>query len=256
MSAILPSFNLKNKVALITGAARGLGRSCALALADAGADVALGFRDINTSGELVREIEQMGRKVLPLQMDVLKLEEINDSVQKATDHFGRIDILVNNVGVAPESPAVSASEHIFDTIVDANIKGTFFVTQAVAKVMINQKSGRIINISSQAAYASLPNETLYCMSKAAINHLTKCLAVEWGPYNINVNAVAPTFIHTPGTEEYLSDEKNYKNVVSNIPLGRIGEPHEVSGAVVFLASPAAALISGEIMLIDGGWTSK
>ncbi len=253
---MLPSFDLKNKVAFVTGAARGLGNSCAVALANAGADLALGFRDINTSKDLVYEIERMGRKVLPLQMDVSNLNEINAAVEYATDHFGKIDILVNNVGVAPESPAESATEEIFDTISNVNIKGTFFVTQAVAKVMIKQNSGRIINISSQAGFVALPNETLYCMSKAAINHLTKCLAVEWAKYNINVNAVAPTFIHTPGTAAFLSDDSNLREVLSNIPLGRIGEPHEVSGAVVFLASPAASLITGEVMLIDGGWTSK
>jgi len=253
---MLPSFDLKNKVAFVTGAARGLGNSCAVALANAGADLALGFRDINTSKDLVYEIERMGRKVLPLQMDVSNLNEINAAVEYATDHFGKIDILVNNVGVAPESPAESATEEIFDTISNVNIKGTFFVTQAVAKVMIKQNSGRIINISSQAGFVALPDETLYCMSKAAINHLTKCLAVEWAKYNINVNAVAPTFIHTPGTAAFLSDDSNLREVLSNIPLGRIGEPHEVSGAVVFLASPAASLITGEVMLIDGGWTSK
>ena len=253
---MLPSFDLNNKVALVTGSARGLGNSCAVALANAGADLALGFRDLNTSKDLVDEIEQMGRKVLPLQMDVSNINEINKAVENAYDHFGKIDILVNNVGVAPDSPAESVSEEIFDTISDTNIKGTFFVTQAVAKVMIKQNSGRIINISSQAGFVALPDETLYCMSKAAINHLTKCLAVEWAKYNINVNAVAPTFIRTPGTEEYLSDDDNLQEVLSNIPLGRIGEPHEVSGAVVFLASPAASLITGEVMLIDGGWTSK
>ena len=122
--------------------------------------------------------------------------------------------------------------------------------------MIKQKSGRIINISSQAGFISLPEETIYCMTKAAVNHLTKCLAVEWAPHNINVNAVAPTFIETPGTDPYLADPKNKKEVIGNIPLGRIGRVHEVSGAVVFLASPAASLITGEVMLIDGGWTSK
>ncbi len=256
MTGLLPSFDLTDKIALVTGAARGLGHSCALALANAGADIAIGLRDINSGNDLVAEIENLGKKVFPVQMDVSKMREINEAVEKVHSHFGQIDILVNNVGVAPESPAESVSESIFDEIIDINIKGTFFVTQAVGKHMILQKSGRIINISSQAGFVSLPDETLYCVSKAAINHLTKCLAVEWAKYNINVNAVAPTFIHTPGTEPYLSDNKNLETVLSNIPLGRIGEPSEVSGAVVFLASPAASLITGEVMLIDGGWTSK
>jgi len=229
-----PSFDLTDKTALVTGAARGIGHASAVALANAGADIALGLRDLNTGGELVSEIEDLGRRALPLQMDVSNLSEINSAIEKAVGHFGRLDILVNNVGVA---------------------QGTFFVTQAVAKVMIRQKSGRIINISSQAGFVALQEESVYCMTKAAINHLTKCLAVEWAEYNINVNAVAPTFIHTPGTKEYLDDRKNLESVLSKIPLGRIGEPQEVTGAIVFLASPAASLITGEVMLIDGGWTS-
>lgn len=250
-----PSFDLTGKTALVTGAARGIGHASAVALAHAGADIALGLRDLNTGGELVSEIEDLGRRALPLQMDVSNLSEINSAIEKAVGHFGRLDILVNNVGVAPESPAESVTEKNFDYTLNINLKGTFFVTQAVAKVMIRQKSGRIINISSQAGFVALQEESVYCMTKAAINHLTKCLAVEWAEYNINVNAVAPTFIHTPGTKEYLDDRKNLESVLSKIPLGRIGEPQEVTGAIVFLASPAASLITGEVMLIDGGWTS-
>lgn len=256
MTNSLPSFDITGKVALVTGAARGIGHASAVALANAGADIALGLRDINTANELVAEIESLGRKVLPLQMDVLNLDEINAAVAKAVDHFGRLDILVNNVGVAPESPAESVTEENFDYTLNANLKGTFFVTQAVAKVMIGQKSGRIINISSQAGFIALQDESIYCMTKAAINHLTKCLAVEWAKHNINVNAVAPTFIHTPGTQPYLADTNNLEATLSKIPLGRIGEPHDVTGAVVFLASPAASLITGEVMLIDGGWTAQ
>ncbi len=255
MNNSLPSFDLTGKVALVTGAARGIGHACAMALAHAGADIALGLRDINTGSELVEEIENLGRKVLPLQMDVLNLDEINSAVTETVNHFGHLDILVNNVGVAPESPAESVTEENFDYTLNANLKGTFFVTQAIAKVMIDQKSGRIINISSQAGFIALQDESIYCMTKAAINHLTKCLAVEWAKHNINVNAVAPTFIRTPGTQPYLADKKNLESVLSKIPLGRIGEPHEVTGAVVFLASPAASLITGEVMLIDGGWTA-
>ncbi len=250
-----PSFDLTGKIALVTGAARGIGHASALALADAGADIALGLRDLNTGGELVSKIEKLGRRALPLQMDVSNLDEVNSAIEKAVGHFGGLDILVNNVGVAPESLAESVTEKNFDYTLDVNLKGTFFVTQAVAKVMMQQKSGRIINISSQAGFVALPGESVYCMTKAAINHLTKCLAVEWAEYNINVNAVAPTFIHTPGTKEYLDDPNNLESVLSKIPLGRIGEPHEVTGAIVFLASPAASLITGEVMLIDGGWTS-
>jgi NAD(P)-dependent dehydrogenase (short-subunit alcohol dehydrogenase family) len=252
-----PRFDLQGRTALVTGAARGLGRSISLALAHAGADVALGLRDVNTGGELTREIEKLGRKVLPLQMDMSKLDQIANAIAKAAGHFGHLDILVNNAGIAPENPAENVTEKDFDATLAVNLKGTFFASQAAGRIMIRQNYGRIINMSSQAGFAALPTESVYCMTKAAIAHLTKCLAVEWGKYNINVNAVAPTFVHTPGTEEYLSVPQNRTDTVERIAaLHRIGEPMEVAGAVVFLASDAASLITGHTILIDGGWTAR
>lgn len=252
-----PEFHLTGKIALVTGAARGLGRSIALALANAGADVALGFRNIQAQSGLMQEIEKLGRKALALQMDVSRISEIAPAVDRALDHFGRIDILVNNAGIAPGNPAEDVTEQDFDQTLAVNLKGTFFTSQAVARAMIRQKGGRIINMGSQAGFAALPGESVYCMTKAGIAHLTKCLAVEWGKYNINVNAVAPTFIHTPGTEEALADSRFREDVIERIAaLHRIGEPMEVAGAVIFLASPAASLITGHTMLIDGGWTAR
>jgi len=252
-----PSFDLKGRIALITGAARGLGRAISLALANAGADVALGLRDVSTGSALAAEIQKLGRKALPLQMDMSKLDEITAAVNRAAEHFGRLDILVNNAGIAPENLAENVTEKDFDATLAINLKGTFFASQASGRIMIRQNYGRIINMSSQAGFAALPTESIYCMTKAAIVHLTKCLAVEWGKYNINVNAVAPTFIHTPGTEEYLSDPKNRADTIERIAaLHRIGEPMEVAGAVVFLASDAASLITGHTILIDGGWTAR
>ncbi len=252
-----PSFELTQQVALVTGAARGLGRSIALALAHAGADVALGLRDITTGSTLVEEIECMGRRALPLQMDMTDLEQINQAVQTTVDHFGRLDILVNNAGIAPGNLAEDVLESDFDLTLAINLKGTFFASQAAGRVMIQQKYGRIINMSSQAGFIALPTESIYCATKAAISHLTKCLAVEWGKYNITVNAVAPTFIRTPGTAEVLADPAFHADVVERIAaLHRIGEPMEVAGAVVFLASPAASLVTGDTLLIDGGWTAR
>jgi NAD(P)-dependent dehydrogenase (short-subunit alcohol dehydrogenase family) len=171
--------------------------------------------------------------------------------------FGRLDILVNNAGVAPENPAEHVREEDFDLTLDINLKGTFFASQAAGRVMIRQNSGCIINMSSQAGFAALPTESIYCMTKAGISHLTKCLAVEWGKYNIRVNAVAPTFINTPGTAPSLSEPKFRADVIERIAaLHRIGEPVEVAGAVVFLASPAASLITGHTLMIDGGWTAR
>jgi NAD(P)-dependent dehydrogenase (short-subunit alcohol dehydrogenase family) len=252
-----PRFDLGGRVALVTGAARGLGRAIALALAQAGADVALGLRDVCAHGGLPDEIASLGRRALPLQMDVSHLEQIRRAVDEAAAHFGRLDILVNNAGIAPGSPAEDVSEGDFDVTLRVNLKGTFFASQAAARVMMGQGGGRIVNMGSQAGFAALPGESVYCMTKAAIAHLTKCLAVEWGKYNISVNAVAPTFIHTPGTEEALADPLFRADVVERIAaLHRIGEPMEVAGAVVFLASPAASLITGHTMLIDGGWTAR
>jgi len=252
-----PHFGLQGRVALVTGAARGLGRAISLALAHAGADVALGLRDINADAGLTAELRALGRKALPLQMDMLSMQQISRAVEETQKQFGRIDILVNNAGIAPENPAEHVREEDFDATLAINLKGTFFASQAAARHMIRQKSGTIINMSSQAGFAALPGESIYCMTKAAIAHLTKCLAVEWGKHGITVNAVAPTFIHTPGTASVLADPAFRADTVERIAaLHRIGEPMEVAGAVVFLASPAASLITGETILIDGGWTAR
>jgi len=252
-----PSFELTGQVALVTGAARGLGQAIALALANAGADVALGLRDRNTSGDVEAQIRSMGRRVLPLQMDVTQMDQIFQAVEETVKHFGRIDILVNNAGLAPDNLAENVREPDFDLTLTVNLKGTFFASQAAGRVMIRQRSGRIINLSSQAGFVALPSESVYCMTKAAIAHLTKCLAVEWGKYNITVNAVAPTFIRTPGTESYLANPEQRADVEERIAaLHRIGDPMDVAGAVVFLASSAASLITGETILIDGGWTAR
>jgi len=251
-----PRFDLPGQVALVTGAARGIGRACALALAHAGAEVALGLRDAKTGGDLAKEIEGMGRRALQLQMDMSRLDEIQKAVTATVAHFGRLDILVNNAGVAPENAAENVREKDFDLTLAVNLKGTFFASQAAGRVMIQQKHGRIINLGSQAGFVALPTESVYCMTKAAISHLTRCLAVEWGQYNITVNAVAPTFIRTPGTEECLSNDAFRADVLSRIALGRIGEPMEVAAAVVYLASPAASLVTGTTLLVDGGWTAR
>ena len=252
-----PQFGLSGRVALVTGAARGLGRAISLALANAGADMALGLRDIKADAGLPDEIRKMGRKTLALQMDMTNLEQVRRAVEDAAKEFGRLDILVNNAGLGPENPAENVREEDFDLTVAVNLKGTFFASQAAGRVMIRQGSGKIINMSSQAGFAALPTESIYCMTKAAIAHLTKCLAVEWGKHGITVNAVAPTFIRTPGTEAALAGSAFRADTIERIAgLHRIGEPMEVAGAVVFLASPAASLITGETILIDGGWTAR
>ena len=249
----MPDFGLEGQVCLVTGAARGIGRAIAIALAEAGADVALGLRDASTGTDLA---EQLG--ALPLQMDITDLEQVRRAVTATREHFGRLDVLVNNAGIGPpETPAEDVSVEDFDAAVALNLKGTFFTSQAAGRVMLEQGSGRIVNLSSQAGFVALPGEAVYCMTKAAISHLTKCLAVEWGEHGITVNAVAPTVIATPGTEPALDDPAFRADVEERIAaLHRIGTPDDVTGAVVFLASPAASLITGQTLLIDGGWTAR
>jgi NAD(P)-dependent dehydrogenase (short-subunit alcohol dehydrogenase family) len=251
-----PRFDLGGRVALVTGAARGIGRAISLALANAGADVALGLHDASRESPAT-EIEAMGRRALPVQMDMLDLGQIGAAIDEVVRHFGRLDILVNNAGVSPEDSAEDVTEANFDYTIGVNVKGLFFASQAAGRVMIDQEFGRIVSLSSQAGFVALPTESVYCMSKAAVAHLTKCLAVEWGRHGITVNAVAPTFIRTPGTVGALADPVFEAETLERIAgLHRIGEPMEVAGAVVFLASPAASLITGHTILIDGGWTAR
>ena len=252
-----PSFALDGQVALVTGAARGLGRAISLALADAGADVALGLRVPGTADDVVAEIESMGRRAIAVPMDVRDLAQIGSAVDAVVGQLGRLDILVNNAGLAPGNPAEDVTEADFDLTIDVNVKGLFFASQAAGRAMVRQGGGRIINVSSQAGFVALPGESIYCASKAAVSHLTKCLAVEWGRHGITVNAVAPTFIHTDGTSAALGDPAFEADVRERIAgLHRIGEPMDVAGGVVFLASPAASLITGATLMIDGGWTAR
>jgi len=249
-------FDLTGQVALVTGAARGLGQAIALALAHSGADVVLGLRDRATGLALAERIRELGRRALPVQMDIKHRDQISAAVAEALAYFGRIDILVNNAGIGPPAPALDVTEADFDDTLNVNLKGTFFVSQEVGRHMVRNRAGKIVMLSSQAGFVGLPTESVYCMTKAAIAHLTKCLAVEWGPHNVNVNAVAPTFIRTPGTVKWLENDAFRSDLLGKIPLGRVGEPVDVCGAVLFLASPAASLINGATLLIDGGFTAR
>ena len=254
----VPNYSLAGKTALVTGAARGLGRSIAVALAAAGADVALGLRDAGADDGAADEVRALGRRVLPVQMNATNLRQAESAVDRMIAEWGRIDILVNNVGGGDaQGPVEDFTEDEFDMMVNLNLKSAFFIAQWVGRHMIERGGGRIINLSSQAAFVALPGEAIYCMMKAALSHMTKCMAVEWGRHGITVNAVAPTFIETPGTAPALADPSFRAEVVERIAaLHRIGSPQEVSGAVAFLASPAASLITGQTLIIDGGWTAR
>jgi len=242
---------LKGKTALITGAARGLGAAIAARFVEEGASVIINDLRLESAQATAKTLG--GHGVSADVADSASVAAMFEEVKKLTPH---LDILVNNVGIAPANLAENVTEEDFDNTLRLNLKGTFFTAQAAGKIMIKQNYGRIINMSSQAGFIALDEESIYCMTKAAINHLTRNLASEWAKYNITVNAVAPTFIETPGTEPWLKDPEFRQSVVDRIPLGRIGKPVEVAGAVVFLASDAASLITGDIMLIDGGWTAR
>lgn len=252
-----PSFDLSGKVALVTGAARGLGHAISLALANAGADVAVGLRDVRADGGLPQAISALGRQSLALQMDVTRLDEVRSAVAATVERFGKLDILVNNAGFAIVGDAEAVNEADYDSVMNLNVKGTFFASQEAAKVMIRQGGGRIIHLGSQAGAVALPGVSVYCITKAAIAHMARCQAVEWGRHGINVNVVAPTFIETPSTAPYLADPTFRAEVEQRIAaLHRVGQPVEVAGAVVFLASPAASLITGHTLMVDGGWTVR
>lgn len=250
-------FDLGGRVALVTGAARGLGRAIALSLAEAGADVALGLRSVESADDLVASIEALGVRALPLAMDVTDLEASRAAIDTTVSQLGGIDILVNNAGGGIGGAAIDVTEDDFDAVWELNTRSTFFISQHAAKRMRDARGGSIVNIASQAGLVALPGESSYCVSKAAIIHMTRCHAVEWGDYGIRVNAVAPTFIETDGTADALSDPGFKADTISRIAaLHRIGVPTEVSGAVVFLSSPAASLVTGQTLAIDGGWTAR
>jgi len=229
MSDQFPSFELKGQVALVTGAARGLGRAIERALGNAGADVALGLLDVNRDNGLAVELQAMARRALRLQMDMTRIDQVRRAVDDTVTEFGRIDILVNNAGGGFNNLVEDVPEDEFDQTVAQNLKGTFFASQYAGRVMIQQKYGRIINMSSQAGFVALPTESVYCMTKAGIVHLTKCFAVEWGKHNITVNSFSPGFVKTP-----LWDGLD-KDLIS---AGYRDEPNVAPGSTTLKATPA------------------
>lgn len=250
---ILDKMSLSGKIAVVTGASRGLGKAMALGLAEAGADLVLVSRGMPQLREVAREIHGLGRRALPISADISNLEDVNAMVGKAMSEFGRIDILVNNAGATVRMPSESFTEEAWDKVMDVNLKGAFFCAQAVGKVMINQRAGKIINIASLLSVIGVPTAVAYAASKGGISQLTKTLAVEWAKYNINVNAIGPGYFRTDLTKPLQEDKDRSARILSRIPMGRWGDPDDLKGVVVFLASEASDYITGQTIYVDGGW---
>jgi NAD(P)-dependent dehydrogenase (short-subunit alcohol dehydrogenase family) len=245
------SFDLKNKVALVTGASRGIGFGLAKALAAAGAKVAVAAR---TESELRPLAEEIGGLALPL--DVRDVASIEAAMDRAVRELGSLDILVNNAGLGANHPALDVTEADWDELMAVNLKGLFFCCQAAGRHMLARGYGRIVNMSSQASLVGIVDHAVYCASKGGVNQLTRVLALEWSARGVTVNAVAPTFIYTPGTKERLDQPEYLKKVLARIPAGRVGSIDDVAGAVVYLASEAAGLVTGTVLPVDGGWTAQ
>lgn len=254
----LPSFSLEKKVAFVTGTGSGLGRAISIGLAQSGADVALTELPdkLDSARETAKEIEKLGRRAFVVGLDVLKLPGIHDCVDAVLKHFGRIDILINNAGVNIPKLAVDVTESDWDKVMAVDLKGVFFTTQAVAKkALIPQGGGKVVNIASQMGVVGYRYRSAYCSAKAGVVNLTRVLSFEWAKHKICVNSVAPTFIETPLTRPMFENKEFYNDVISRIPLGRLGTPEDVVGGVVYLSSPAADLVTGHTLLVDGGWTA-
>ena len=247
-----PSFRLDGKRALVTGASSGIGLACAAAVAEAGADTVLAARRIGPLEEAVAEIQAAGGKASALALDVGDV----DAVSKAVADRGPFDVLVNSAGIARHGPSVDTKVDDFDAVIGVNLRGAYFLTQAVAKGLIAAgKPGSLINISSQMGVVGGQERAVYCASKHAVEGFTKAMAIEWGPKGVRVNTICPTFIRTPLTAPTFDRPELVEWVTEKIKLSRVGEVEDIMGAVVYLASDASALVTGISHLVDGGWTA-
>lgn len=246
---------LKGKKVLVTGGSKGIGKDIALALAKQGADVGITGRNEADLVSTTNKLKRIHPNSFYLKADIQDIQSVHEMVDNAVSTLGNIDILINNAGINIAKPALEVTEKDWNQVIDTNLKGTFFCAQRVGKHMIEQGGGKIINMASQMAFVGYIKRSVYCSSKGGAVQLTKALAVEWAPYNVRVNAVAPTFIETDFTKEMFEDEEFYQDVVSRIPLGKLAQPSDVTGAVLFLASDLAQFITGETIKVDGGWTA-
>lgn len=247
-------FDLSGKAAIVTGGNTGIGQGIAVALAEAGADIALVSR--SDASETVRMIEATGRRAIIIEADLSTIEPCERIVSEALGEFGRIDILINNAGIIRRSDALDFSEADWDAVVDTNLKVLFFLSQAAGRHMAEHGGGSIINIASMLTFQGGIRVASYTASKSGVGGLTKLLANEWAAKNITVNAIAPGYISTNNTAALQADETRNRQILERIPAGRWGQPSDLGGAAVFLASDAARYVQGHILAVDGGWLAR
>jgi NAD(P)-dependent dehydrogenase (short-subunit alcohol dehydrogenase family) len=250
----LKMFELEGKTAIVTGASRGIGKAVAMGFAKAGANLVLVSRNPSALEGVAREVEKTGRKSLKIPADIGNPKDISKVVESTLKVFPRIDILLNNAGI---SPILSRAEEVklneWEEIIRVNLTGTFLLCQAVGKVMIQQEGGKIINMVSVGAVVGFPRQVGYCATKGGILQLTKVLAIEWTRYNIQVNAIGPAYLETELTDGMRKSKIISENLIRRTPMGRFGQPEEVIGAAIFLASDASSYVTGQTLFVDGGW---
>ena len=253
---ILEMFSLKGKSGIVTGAGSGIGKAIAKGLVQAGAEIVIVGRNRERLEKAATEIEKFGGPVIAIQADISKMEDIRNLVDRAVKEFGKIDFIFNNAGIIRRSPSEEFTEKDWDETISTNLKGPFFLAQAVARVMISQKrKGKIINTSSLSAVQGGKRVPAYAASKGGLSQVTKSMANDWAKYNILVNALGPGWVKTELTEPLQQDRERYAEITNRIPLGRWADPEDLMGAAVFLASDASDYITGQTIFVDGGWLS-
>ena len=254
--SILDSFKLDGKVALVTGVGRGIGQAAALGLAEAGADIAGLYQSRYEETRI--QVEALGRRFLPIECNLLEatVEQLNRVFDRVVAKLGQLNILVNNAGVIRRTPALEYSEQDWDAVIQVNLKSLFFLSQAAARVMVDRGGGKIINIASLLTFQGGILVPPYAASKSGVGGLTKALANEWAELNINVNAIAPGYIATDNTAALRAEPERHQAILARIPAGRWGQPADLQGLVVFMASAASDYMHGSVVLLDGGWLGR
>jgi len=252
----MDTFRLDDKVVLVTGSTKGIGYGIALALARAGADVVINSRNQEDCDRVASEVRNLGRRSLGIAADLTKLDAIYKMVEEALQYFGRIDVLINNAGTAITRKAEDITEQDWDRVLNIDLKAVFFCSQAVGRFMIQRRKGKIINMASVLGLVGERQVLPYCVAKGGVIQLTRALALEWARYNIQVNALCPGYVITPMNEADLSQEKIYNHIVGKTPVRRLAKVEDLVGGAIFLASDASNYMTGQVLVIDGGWTAE